>query len=355
MVSISIIIPIYNVEQYVQRCLESVISQDYGGSHVECIIIDDCTPDRSMDIARKIIGDYSGVLCFHLLEHKVNRGLSAARNTGLVQATGDYIFFMDSDDYLLPDSFRYFLDSVKSYPEADMIMGNVLNCKYGDTLISNLHEPCFINDCNVFVPRMLHHQIYQYAWNKLIRLKLLMDHNVRFIEGILYEDQCWSYELSSYLSSILILPQITYAYENNPASIVNTVLTQDRVDVVLKSYTISVNKMLDNPPDPDRYNKNLTVDYYLYIMDSLMKGVDLLYRFNISDAIASDFKIVRVKFFTRTLKCGRLLLSFFLVLLFPPLSHLQRIRIFRKNYYYIEAVVNRICHMTDFLHSKKGI
>ena len=355
MVSISIIIPIYNVEQYVQRCLESVISQDYGDSCVECVIVDDCTPDRSMDIVRQIVSGYSGVLCFRLLEHKENRGLSAARNTGLVQATGDYIFFMDSDDYLLPDSFRYLLSYVKNYPEADMIMGNVRNCKYGDTLISNLHEPCFINDCNVFVPRMLHHQIYHYAWNKLIRRRLLMDYNVRFIEGILYEDLCWSYELSSYLSSILILPQITYVYENNPSSIVNTVLTQDRVDVMLKSYTISVNKMLDNPPDQDRYNKNLAVDYYLYIMDSLMKGVDLLYRFTISDAIANDFRTIRVRFFTRALKCGRLLLSIYSILLFPPLSHLLRIRMFRKNYYYIDAMVNKICHVTDFLHSKKRL
>jgi len=308
-----------------------------------------------MDIVRQIVGGYRGTLCFRLLEHKENRGLSVARNTGLVQATGDYIFFMDSDDYLLPDSFRYFLLGLKEYPEVDMIMGNVRNCKYGDTLLGNIHEPCFINDCNVFVPRMLHHQIYHYAWNKLIRRIILMDNNVRFLEGILYEDQYWSYELSSYVSSVLILPQVTYIYENNPSSIVNTVLTQDRVDLVLRSYTISANKMLDNPPDLDRYNKNITVDYFLYIMNSLMKGVDLLYRFNISVDIANDFRTVRVKYFTRALKCGRLFLSVFLVLLFPPLSHLQRIRMFRKNYYYIEAMVNRICHVTDFLHSKKRL
>mgnify|MGYP002621601108 CR=1 FL=1 len=355
MISISIIIPIYNVEQYVQRCLESVISQDYADSCVECIIVDDCTPDRSMDIVRQIVRGYHGTLCFRLLEHKENRGLSIARNTGLVHATGDYIFFIDSDDYLLPDSFRYFLRGLKEYPEVDMIMGNVRNCKYGDTLIGNIHVPCYINDCNVFVPRMLRHQIYHYAWNKLIRRIILMDNNVRFLEGILYEDQCWSYELSSYVSSVLILPQVTYIYENNPSSIVNTVLTQDRVYLVLKSYTISANKMLDNPPDLDRYSKNIMVDYFLYIMNSLMKGVDLLYRFNISADIANDFRTVRIKYFTRVLKCGRLFLSVFLVLLFPPLSHLQRIRLFRKNYYYIEAMVNRICHVTDFLHSKKRL
>ena len=355
MVSISVIIPIYNVEQYVRRCIESVIVQEHSEANIECIIVDDCTPDKSMDIVRQIVSDYNGTICFRLFKHEINRGLSATRNTGLFQATGDYIFFIDSDDYLLPDSFQYFINNLEEHTEVDMIMGNVHNCKYGDTLLCNLHNPWFLNDCNVFVPRMLHHQIYHYAWNKLIRRKLLMDYNIRFIEGVLYEDRCWSYELFSHLSSVLLLPQVTYVYENNPFSIVNTAFTQEKADLVLRSYTLSVNKMLDYPPDPDRYHQNLIVDYYLYLLNFLMNGVDLTSRCSVSQATANDFREVRVRLIARSLKNGRLLLSLFFLLLFPPLCYIQRLRFFRKNYYYIEAIVNRICHVTDFLHNKNRL
>lgn len=355
MVSISVIIPIYKVEQYVQRCIESVIVQEHSEANIECIIVDDCTPDKSMDIVRQIVSDYNGTICFRLFKHEINRGLSAARNTGLLHATGDYIFFIDSDDYLLPDSFQYFINNLEEHTEVDMVMGNVRNCKSGETLIYNLYEPWFIDDCNVFVPRMLHHQIYHYAWNKLIRRKILMDHNIRFIEGILYEDQCWSYELFSHLSSIILLPQDTYIYENNPTSIVNSALTPERADLVLKSYTHSVSKMLDNPPDPDRYRQNLSVDYYLYMMNYLMNGVDILSRCPISETTAGNFRELRVRFIYHSFKQGRLLLSLFSLLLFPPLCYVQRLRFFRKNYYYIEAIVNRICHVTDFLHNKNRL
>ena len=86
---ISIIIPIYNVEDYVAECLNSVISQTYDHSKIECIIVDDCTPDKSMDVVNKIIGVYNGEMNFITRRHKENQGLSAARNTGISIATGE--------------------------------------------------------------------------------------------------------------------------------------------------------------------------------------------------------------------------------------------------------------------------
>ena len=355
MISISVIIPIYNVEQYVQRCLKSVMNQTVSNAEIECIIVDDCGQDQSVDIVRHMIEEYQGPIRFEVVSHDDNRGLSAARNTGLYYANGDFVFFVDSDDYLMLDCFQYFLENLKQHPSVEIIMGNVKSCKGGDLLIHHIQEPWLIEDCNVFVQRMLRHQIYLYAWNKLIRRDLLIDYSIRFEEGILFEDQCWSYELFSHLSSILLLPQVTYIYENNPNSIVNTAFTQEKADLVLKSYTLSVNKMYANPPISDRYHQSLAVDYYLYMMTFLMNGVDLISRCNVSDTIAKDFREVRVRLITRSLKNGRLILSIFFLLLFPPLCYVQQLRFFRRNYYNIEAIVNRICHVTDFLHNKKRI
>lgn len=355
MISLSIIIPVYNVEQYVQRCLESVVTQDILAVNIECIIINDSSQDNSMIIVRQFVSAYNGPILFKIVEHERNRGLSAARNIGLKQASGDYVLFIDSDDYLMPNSLVSFFTNLRNHPNVDMIVGNVRNCKANNLLIHNIQEPCLIDDHNVFVPMMLRHQIYLYAWNKCIRRELLIKNHIFFEEGILFEDQCWSYELFSYLSSLLLLPQVTYVYENNSTSIVNTAFSQERADLVLGSYTVSINKILNNPPNPYRYHQNLIVDYYLYMMTFLMNGVDLLSRYSVCETTANDFRELRVKLISHSFKHGRLLLSFFFLLLFPPFCYFQRTRIFRKNIYYIEAIVNRICHVTDFLHNKNRL
>lgn len=355
MVSISIIIPIYNVEPYVQRCLKSVIAQDLGQAEIECLIVDDCGQDRSMEIVCQIIAGYSGPIRFEILRHESNRGLSAARNTGLRQAKGDYVMFIDSDDYLLPDNIHYFIDNLNKNPEVDMVMGNVQNCKGGNLLIHNIMEPCLINDQTVFFQRMLRHQIYLYAWNKLIRRSILLDNAIFFIDGILYEDQSWSYQLFSHIKSVLLLPKVTYIYEYNQSSIVNTTFTLEKADKVVSSYVISINSILDNPPSPDRYRQNMTADYLLFMMNFLMNGVDVLSRCQVSSGNAAKFRSVRLRLLRRSVRYGRVLLSSFCLLLFPPLSYLQKWRFFRHHYYDLEAIVNRISHLTDFLHSKSRI
>lgn len=75
--SISIIIPVYNVEQYIHRCLESIIEQSIENVRIECILVDDCSPDKSMDIVQKIADDYHGEIQFKMLRHKENRGVSS--------------------------------------------------------------------------------------------------------------------------------------------------------------------------------------------------------------------------------------------------------------------------------------
>ncbi len=353
MVSISIIIPIYNVEAYIRRCLESVMTQELEGATVECLIVDDCTPDKSMTIVESMVSEYNGPVSFVLLKHDVNRGLSAARNTGILQAKGDYVFFMDSDDYLMPHSLQYFLDNVSM--DVDILIGNAKNCKANNLLINNVHDFCLMTDRDMFFQRMLQHKIYLYAWNKMIKRDILLKHHIYFEEGILYEDQCWSYQLFSKVSSVLLLSQVTYVYEYNPNSIVHTTFTSGNADKAVWSYTVSINKMLDCPPDSVSLQKNLTVDYLLFMANFLMNGVDVLSRFKISNEIASGFRSVRLRLLSRSLRYGRLFLFCFFLILFPPLSYLQKLRLFRHHYYDLESIVNRLCHLTDFLHSKSRI
>ena len=115
---------VYNVEKYVAECLNSVISQTYDHSKIECIIVNDCTTDDSMDIVYEIIKKYDGGMSFIICRHEHNEGLSAARNTGIELAKGNYIFFIDSDDYIYPNSLELLLNASKIYGYSDMVVGN---------------------------------------------------------------------------------------------------------------------------------------------------------------------------------------------------------------------------------------
>lgn len=115
---------VYNVEKYVAECLNSVISQTYDHSKIECIIVNDCTTDDSMDIVYEIIKKYDGGMSFIICRHEHNEGLSAARNTGIEVAKGNYIFFIDSDDYIYPNSLELLLNASKIYGYPDMVVGN---------------------------------------------------------------------------------------------------------------------------------------------------------------------------------------------------------------------------------------
>ena len=125
--NISVIIPIYNVEKYVERCILSIMNQTYTES-VECIVVNDCTPDNSMKIVERLVADYKGTIQFKLFHHEHNKGIAAVRNTGLYAASGDYILYIDSDDYCEPDMLE------KMYAKAMEGNADVVIADYWDTL-----------------------------------------------------------------------------------------------------------------------------------------------------------------------------------------------------------------------------
>ena len=117
---VSIIIPVYNVSKYIERCLKSALDQTW--KDLEIILVDDCTPDDSMDIARSVLETSSRSNMVTILKHEKNRGLSAARNTGIRQAKGDYLYFLDSDDYLPVNSIELLADAAIRH-NVDFVIG----------------------------------------------------------------------------------------------------------------------------------------------------------------------------------------------------------------------------------------
>ena len=98
---ISIIIPVYLSEAYIGSCIDSIFHQECNEADIECIIVDDCSEDRSMEIIASKLNEYHGKIQFIMIRHEVNRGHCAARNTALAEAKGDYVMFVDSDDCII--------------------------------------------------------------------------------------------------------------------------------------------------------------------------------------------------------------------------------------------------------------
>lgn len=114
MPKVTIIVPVYNVEQYVSRCLKSLTSQTF--TDLEVLLIDDASSDSSVSIITESIGAYTGDITFRLLRQSVNQGMSAARNRGMQEAKGEYLYFLDSDDYITKDCIEVLYAAIEEDP-----------------------------------------------------------------------------------------------------------------------------------------------------------------------------------------------------------------------------------------------
>ena len=126
---VSIIIPIFRVSDYVERCIISVLRQTY--TEIECIIVNDATDDDSMEKCDRVLKKYGGDKEFKILHHEVNRGLSSARNTGIKAAKGEYVYFLDSDDEITPRCIELLMAAAIKRPDAEMVVGNYYEHREG--------------------------------------------------------------------------------------------------------------------------------------------------------------------------------------------------------------------------------
>ncbi len=271
MLKLSIIIPIYGVEKYIGKCLDSIFSQEYEGVDIECIIINDCTPDNSMEVVAGKLQNYHGGINFIVKHHDVNRGHCAARNTGLKYASGDYILFVDSDDFLAPKAVQCFYEELNKVntKDVDVIMGNAIENNRSLMNFDNKTPLLIDNTKEKALRKLLSREIFHNSWNKLIKKTMFTNHNLYFEEGIINEDLLWSFLLFLHAKNVLIIPNVTYIYRwNNPTNITNT--SEERTAQIIKSRTLSCKKILDNPP------KYPWPEYYTYAFYVLSRGIDML-------------------------------------------------------------------------------
>lgn len=343
---ISIIIPIYNVNDYIERCLDSVLCQESEDFDLECILVNDCTPDDSMNIVERKLKDYVGKIDFIIANHLYNKGLSASRNTGVQHAKGDFVFFLDSDDKLEVGAFKYMVNAVKKEcvrnSDIDVIIGNTYICKDGKPSMSyKVVDPFFLDNSDETALRsLLCRDLYHIACNKLVKRELILRHNVFFKEGIIDEDMLWSYFVFYYAKDVLVIPKITYIYEDNPGSIMNT--SSERIAQRINSRIIICNKILSCPP------RLSFIEYYLYIFYILTRAIDL-FENNQSDSVVRRYRDDLFKLRERLLKdvFDRRLFFVYLFCLTSknPFNALTKFKWFRRYYDKIAKFIMMISNL----------
>ena len=211
---LTVVIPVYNVEKYLKRCIESILIQEW--KNYDILLVDDGSTDNSPQIC----DGYAKAYDFISVIHKKNGGLSAARNTGISHAEGEYVYFPDSDDWIEPDTFIALAEVVESQ-KFDIISFNREFVKgEEDAIVSDSLVTQVFEGKDAFVQMLRHSYITGFANDKIYRKSLFTDNDIQFPIGKYYEDLGTNYKLFLSAKKVYATNQKYYHYLiDNPDSI----------------------------------------------------------------------------------------------------------------------------------------
>lgn len=248
---LTIIIPVYNVSDYIYDCLESLHNQTNHNFYT--IFVDDCGKDNSIEI----INEYLKSGRLHnatIIRRETNGGLSTARNTGLIEAKTDYVVFLDSDDYLDSKAVDIFIESIVKY-HSDVLLFDDLkvpsNQKQENRLKTNV-----IKGNSKIRKVYCENRILTTAWNKVVKRSLLEDNKAYFQEGIIHEDILWGWKLFLKAQTVAQIKVVTLYYRERNNSIMTSSFGRKNIDSLLV--------ILEQMKDDTYIFKDRLLSRYLY-------------------------------------------------------------------------------------------
>ncbi len=220
---VSVIVPIYNVEKYLPKCVDSIISQKY--TNLEIILVDDGSPDKSGDIADQYAKKDERI---HVI-HKKNGGLSDARNAGIDAALGEYLVFIDSDDYIHPEMISRMMDAVKK-TSSDMAVCAVRNVRENETVPVEIEKDTItvIQDMDKRTEYFFEDKYVEFtvAWNKLYPASYFRE--VRYPYGKIHEDEFTTWKIFEMAERIVYIEAPLYYYVQRDDSIMGSSFNEKR-------------------------------------------------------------------------------------------------------------------------------
>jgi glycosyltransferase involved in cell wall biosynthesis len=260
MAAISVIIPIFNVEAYISKCLDSVFNQPF--TDIELICINDGSPDKSRDIVIEYQKKHPNI---RLIDRE-NGGLSAARNTGIKNATGKYLLFLDSDDYLSENILGAMYQQLEA-ENLDVLLGNiqwvyedgkVIQEKQITDIVSTVQtgENCFntLIETDYYVPM---------AYNAIGRRDFIVKNNLFFEEGYVYEDEMWTPEALLKAKRVNGFSEYHYNYFQRANTITNSELSDYKLKCMLQAANHIIELSENDKDISDRTKANLWLRAYI--------------------------------------------------------------------------------------------
>jgi methyltransferase, fkbM family len=241
---ISIIVPIYQVEDYIEECLLSLIEQTY--ENIEIICVDDCGLDNSITIVKKYMELDSRI---RLINHEKNRGLGGARNTGIQAAKGEYIIFVDSDDYLDTHMVEKLYNSLVSTQSDVSVCGVMLTFPSGQHFEPHtaFHHDYLASQStyDISQDKKILTDMWPSAWNKLFKLSIINKYHITFKERMLYEDHTFFYEYFSHCNTFSYIAEPLYFYrKERPHSITTQSTGREKEIFIILDYISQIFKTM---------------------------------------------------------------------------------------------------------------
>ena len=242
---VSVIIPVYNCEKYMGKCVDSVLNQSY--QNTEIVLIDDGSRDNSWKICNQYAKDYKNVRVIH----QKNSGVSAARNTGLNNATGEYVMFVDSDDWLSPDTIRVMMNEFEQ-TELDLVASSI-SFDYEDGKAVKFEQPAISfnlqKNVNDFFQRLYSCFFFNAVYAKLYKKSILEKYDIQFDRRYsILEDSTFVLNYLQYTKHICCLSMVGYHYRQlNEESLVKKYNENELEAYKTRSYAAaSLEKLLNN-------------------------------------------------------------------------------------------------------------
>lgn len=259
----SIIVPIYNVQDWLNECLISIINQSY--KDFEVILVDDGSTDSSGEIAKTFAEGYSNFFYFC----KENGGLSDARNYGINKSKGDYLVFVDSDDYLESDCLKSISKTINQYPGIEVVEYNAIvrskdNLYKLNFVYSQIDKP--IEGIRYMSENIKKRCIFAPAWLKCVNKKYLIDNNIYFKKGRIHEDELWTPKLYINASKIIYIDEALYNYRIRD----NSITTKKDKSKNIEAIKLNCNELFNYYEKKD-LNKNDKKVFYDYLARLYMR------------------------------------------------------------------------------------
>ncbi|WP_164667390.1 glycosyltransferase family 2 protein [Virgibacillus doumboii] len=221
---VSVVVPVYKVEKYIHRCVDSILNQTY--TNLEVILVDDGSPDNCGAIVDKyrVTDERIKVI------HKENGGLSDARNHGMKHVIGEFTMFVDSDDWIEPKMVEQMVKYSREY-QADVVQ-SAFYYAYDDKILLDkryFRENALLDNHSLMYELLVNERVKNFAWGKLYKTELISD--IPFKKGVLFEDVFWAHHVMHRVKRFLLLQQPLYYYLQRDDSIVAS-YTPRNLDII---------------------------------------------------------------------------------------------------------------------------